>query len=71
MRGLIITGDDCIFCTKAKKLLEEKNIPYDEEHLMDSLETMEEHNLKTVPQIWIDGQFIEGGYTGLKEYLNG
>ena len=32
---------------------------------------MQEYNLKTVPQIFIDGELLEGGYTGLKEYYDG
>ena len=32
---------------------------------------MQEYNLKTVPQIFIDGKLLEGGYTGLKEYYDG
>ena len=39
--------------------------------VMEASALMEEYNLRTVPQIFIDGELLEGGYTGLKEYYDG
>lgn len=67
--ALIVTKPDCPWCVKAKELLalhghviEEK----DRSTIPDS-----EWPYKTVPQIWINGQHIEGGYTGLAARLAG
>lgn len=63
----------CIFCDKAKTLLTERNIPYEERLLGEkwSKEDLLEKvpNAKTVPQIFIDNVYI-GGYTDLVEFLD-
>ena len=67
----VITGELCWFCDQAKKLLQDHGQEYEERDVMEASGLMEEYNLRTVPQIFIDGELLEGGYTGLKEYYNG
>ena len=61
----IYTGPVCIFCDWAKALLEKKGVPFKEIYIGDDQKKMEEmikkaNGLKTVPQIFIDGQHIGG-----------
>ena len=67
----VITGELCWFCDQAKNLLQDQGQEYEELDVMEASGLMEEYNLRTVPQIFIDGELLEGGYTGLKEYYNG
>lgn len=61
---VIYTQVRCSYCTGAKSLLDQKNIPYQEvdltwdKELHSSLETLT--NQSTVPYIYINGQFIGG-----------
>ena len=59
----IYTGPVCIFCDWAKALLEKKGVPFKEIYIGDDQKKMEEmikkaNGLRTVPQIFIDGQHI-------------
>jgi len=67
----IITDKWCDYCVKAKKLLKQHNIQYNEINLWehDGKRLMERDDLRTVPQIYINDELNEGGYTGLKKYL--
>ena len=61
----IYTGPLCIFCDWAKALLEKKGVPFKEIYIGDDQKKMEEmikkaNGLRTVPQIFIDGQHIGG-----------
>ena len=72
MRGVkVITGEACWYCDQAKKLLSDNNIEYEEVDVFEASATMQEYNLRTVPQIFVEGELLDGGYTGLKEYFNG
>ncbi len=69
----IYSKDYCPYCVRAKNLLREKNIVF-EELMMD--ENPEEYSklkartgMMTVPQIFIGDKFI-GGYTELAELNN-
>lgn len=66
----IYTWSYCPFCQNAKKLLEEKNIDF-EEIVLDNKQTELEQLRKqtgqrTVPQIFIGQNFI-GGYSELED----
>ena len=58
----------CPFCVRAKRLLQERGIAYDEFDVADDTElrvsVMERSGRRTVPQIFIDGRSI-GGYEEL------
>jgi glutaredoxin len=64
---------DCIFCTKAKLVLESKGIPY-KEHMLGKdydREWLINHfpSARTFPVVVQDGMFT-GGYTELIKQLN-
>ena len=55
----------CPYCVRAKQLLERKGVAYDEINLSTEapevrLELMQRTNHRTVPQIFINDQFIGG-----------
>ena len=61
----IYTGPLCAFCDFAKALLDRKGITYKEIFIGDDTNKMEEmikksNGMRTVPQIFIDGQHIGG-----------
>ena len=61
----IYTGPLCAFCDFAKALLDRKGISYTEIFIGDDTNKMEEmikksNGMRTVPQIFIDGQHIGG-----------
>ncbi len=73
MQAIVWSTSTCSFCKQAKTLLEKHNIPY-EERLIGSDWTKEQllevvPNARTVPQIFIDENYV-GGYTDLVSYLN-
>jgi len=70
MRIKIVTSDWCTYCESAKKLLRDNGLDYAEVDLADSFDLMAEHDLRTVPQIFVNEKLLAGGYTGLKESLN-
>lgn len=64
----LYSADWCPFCVRAKRLLEEKGIPF-QEFNVDKSEGLREEitkktGHKTIPQIFIDEEFI-GGFTEL------
>ncbi len=74
MKVLIYTKDNCIWCDRAKILLDSKKISYNEIDLSDDRERLKFYekigdNVKTVPQIFIDDKRI-GGFQDLKVFLD-
>jgi len=77
-REILIYGFDqegkCPYCDRAKRFLKEKNVPFTFKEVLDHKpELMEKRGLETlsgqtVPQVFIDGEYI-GGYTELKKIL--
>jgi glutaredoxin len=73
----IYTKNNCSFCVKAKKLLDDKNIKYSLIECDDLLKDRDKFfkliskytNQKTFPIIFYDGKII-GGYTDLRKYLS-
>lgn len=68
----ILTRENCQYCDKAKDLLDENGEDYQVFSISDSpvyVRLMIKADLKTVPQIWHNADYI-GGYDQLKEYLN-
>jgi len=68
MKVEIITGEHCSYCVSAKRILQVRGIEYKEISAMDKegMRKMKEHNLRSVPQIFIDDKLIRNGYDGLK-----
>ena len=61
----IYSTNSCPYCVRAKQLLERKGIAYTEINLSTEapevrMELMEKTRHRTVPQIFIDEQFIGG-----------
>ena len=74
MKVLIYTKDNCIWCDRAKILLDSKKISYNEIDLSDDSERLKFYekigdNVKTVPQVYIDDKRI-GGFQDLKVFLD-
>jgi glutaredoxin len=69
----IYTKDFCIWCDRAKSLLESKNLSFTEIDLSDDLVRFEFYSklgedVKTVPQIFIDNKRI-GGFQELVRWF--
>lgn len=74
MKVLIYTKNNCIWCDRAKILLDSKKISYNEIDLSDDSERLKFYekigdNVKTVPQVFIDDKRI-GGFQDLKVFLD-
>ena len=67
----IYTSNDCVFCKKAVQLCKEESYIYRELPITTTVLIRIEYLLgfkpKTVPQIFVNEQYI-GGYTKLKEW---
>jgi glutaredoxin 3 len=78
----VFTKPNCVFCTKAKTLLDNLNMTYETYGLgqstegedgkytvtIDQMFEMIGKQVRSMPQIMIDDKHI-GGYTDLREYL--
>ena len=74
MKVLIYTKDNCIWCDRAKILLDSKKISYNEIDLSDDSERLKYNekigdNVNTVPQVFIVDKRI-GGFQDLKVFLD-
>ena len=74
MKVSIYTKDNCIWCDRAKILLDSKKISYNEIDLSDDSERLKFYekigdNVKTVPQVFIDDKRI-GGFQDLEVFLD-
>ena len=64
MEAVLYTWSYCPFCVRAKRLLDERGVPYTE-HVMDAEpeeldRVKQEYGHPTVPIVLIDGQFVGG-----------
>jgi len=74
MKIEIYGAEWCSFCKSAVSLCESKGLQYDYIDIDDSknLKLLEERigvKVKSVPQIFLDGQHVPGGFNGLKQEL--
>ena len=68
----IYTQNNCGYCVAAKNLLDKKGEQYEEIHLEDNPDAknkLKQNVLRTVPQIWLDEEYI-GGYVELERRYN-
>ena len=72
----IYTKDNCPWCVRAKKLLNDHKIDYEELHIPRDLSREEFYVIvesndttKTVPKVFCDGNLI-GGYEDLAEWID-
>lgn len=67
---LIYSRPVCPYCDMAKNVLNAKNIPFTEKNAMQHAEEFkalaEKYNHRTVPMIFLNGEFI-GGFSELSE----
>ena len=72
MKATVWSKYHCPYCDQAKALLEQKGIPFEETKIGDgySKEELLEAvpNARTVPQIFLDDNYI-GGFTELKRHF--
>ena len=78
MKAKNYTKDSCTFCVQARTLMNIRGIDYEEFHMQknpknrdDLMEKCEAINVipRTVPQIWIDDEYV-GGFQELKNKLD-
>ncbi len=71
----VFSTENCKYCRLAKDLLTRQNLPYTE-YMVDKkpekykkyYESLTGNEIRSVPQIFFDGEFI-GGYQDLQKYL--
>ena len=72
MKAIVWSNVGCTYCEQAKKLLESKDIAYEERNLAEGWSVQQLHEAvpgaRTVPQIFVDDKYV-GGYTQLVELL--
>jgi len=62
----------CLYCDKAENLLKTKDLPFEKIYIDeddDAKDYIVKQGFKTVPQIWLDDNWI-GGYDDLVKFLN-
>lgn len=68
---MVLPDHVCPYGVRAKQLLEESGIPFEDRILATRMEVdafQEEHGVDTTPQVFIDGERI-GGSDDLERYL--
>ena len=66
----IYSKNNCPFCDRAKILLENKGVPYNEINIEkdpDSRQMLLDKGLRSVPQIFHGYELIPGGFDGLSK----
>lgn len=68
IKNVVVYGKmNCTYCDKSKMALDIAGIPYTYTDIMldeDAMDFLIENGLRSVPQIFIDGEYV-GGYTEL------
>lgn len=73
MSTVVWSKDHCPYCIKAKRMLDSKGIHYEERNITTGPWTKEQlleavPDARTVPQIFLHGQYI-GGSDALEKYF--
>jgi glutaredoxin len=72
MKAVVWSKPACPFCVKAKNLLKNKGIEYEEKNIAEGYKIEDllalVPNARTMPQIWLDGEHL-GGYDQLEAKL--
>ena len=73
MRAIVWSKPACPWCDRAKNLLKNKGIEYEEKNIAEVYKIQDMlalvPNAKTMPQIWLDDEHL-GGYPELEKRLN-
>lgn len=67
--ALLVTKESCPWCVKAKQLLASHGYVIQEKDRSQIPDN--EWRFESVPQIWLNGQHVEGGYQGVRALLEG
>jgi len=73
MKAIVWSNVGCTYCEQAKKLLQSKNIEYEERNIAHGLWTVQQlqeavPGARTVPQIFLDEKYV-GGFKELQAQL--
>lgn len=73
MKATIWSKDNCAFCDRAKDLLRNKGIQFEERNISNGEWTREQlmesiPHARTVPQIYLDDEYV-GGFNELRQRL--
>lgn len=73
MKTIVWSKDNCPYCVKAKQMLTQKGIQFEERKIDGVAWTREQlfeavPGARTVPQIFLHGEYV-GGYSELEEYF--
>lgn len=73
MSTIVWSKDECFYCHMAKHLLEISGVEYEERNIQSGDWTRDQMleavpDAKTVPQIFMDGEYV-GGFTELQKYM--
>ena len=72
MKAVIWSKPMCTYCDKAKNLLKNNGIEFEEKNIADGHKIQDllelVPNARTMPQIWLDDEYI-GGYFELEKKL--
>jgi ribonucleotide reductase alpha subunit len=69
IKTLVITKDGCPWCVKLKEQLKEDGIPFKEIGVEEAkAQDKWSPDFKTVPQLYLWGGLLEGGYTGYMDF---
>tara|TARA_R110000851_G_scaffold289391_1_gene443523 strand:+ start:3167 stop:3391 length:225 start_codon:yes stop_codon:yes gene_type:complete len=72
MKAVVWSKPACPFCVKAKNLLKNRGIEYEERNIAEGYKIEDllalVPNARTMPQIWLDGEHL-GGYFELEKKL--
>jgi glutaredoxin len=72
MKAVVWSKPACPFCVKAKNLLKNKGIEYEEKNIAEGYKIEDllalVPNARTMPQVWLDGEHL-GGYDQLEAKL--
>lgn len=66
----VYSKNNCPFCVQAKRLLESKNVPYEEINIEEKPEARQmllDRGLRSVPQIFNQEELVPGGFQGLSK----
>lgn len=71
MKAIVYGKNNCIWCERSKYLLEENSIEFEYRNIEEEPKYREElaeklPTARTVPQIFLDGEYV-GGFTQLNE----
>jgi len=75
IKAVIWSKPSCPHCVQAKTLMNMKGIEYEEKNIAEGHDIREMFklvpNARTMPQIWVDGELVNGGAPGKLTHIGG